>query len=260
MLKKLMNDLELAEKVMEKKEFSKIPLNDVLKILNSFDNNFVSDEEKIKKTRDLLRRIYSGFGGKKLLVWKDKTWEEILKKHLSTRERFEYYGEIYGRLLKGFEKCSVIDLGSGVNGFSYNFFEKIGKTVNYLGVEAVGQLSDLTQEYFEKNKLNAKSVHLSLFDSEEVFKLIKKTKIPRVIFLFKVVDSLEKVERNYTLKFILDLKKLGIKRFVISFATESWFKRKKFFVQRNWLINFIKDNFEFVDDFNLGGERYLVFE
>lgn len=252
---------EAVKRIMEKKEYSEIPLKDVEMALDSVSNQYGYDEVSVKKARDLLRRIYSGFGGKKILRWSDRGAREILEKHLSTRERFSYYEEIYTRLLaKLGKKISVIDLGSGTNGFSYDFFQKIGIEVDYLGIEAVGQLVDMTNDYFKKIKFHGRAVHLSLFETKKVINLIKKQKKPRVIFMFKLIDSLEKLERNYTLEFLEELKKLDIEKIVISFATESWFRRKKFYVQRTWLINYIKDNFDFLDDFNLGGERYLVFK
>tara|TARA_Y100000310_G_scaffold10116_1_gene10862 strand:+ start:27176 stop:27958 length:783 start_codon:yes stop_codon:yes gene_type:complete len=256
-------DSEVIEKIMMRKEFSEIPLKDVERALSFFPSDRFGDEERVKKTRDLLRRVYSGFGGRKLLLWKDKSAEEVLEKHLSTRERFLHYEEIYSRLLKGVDKkkISVIDLGAGVNGFSYDYFSKVGfKKVNYLGVEAVGQLVDLMNGYFKNQGLkSARAVHESLFSTSKIIDLISEMESPRVIFMFKVVDSLEKLERNYTLRFLEALKEIDFEKIVISFATESWHRRKKFYVQRTWLINFIRENFSFMDDFTLGGERYVVF-
>ena len=192
--------------------------------------------------------------------WQDRKAEEVLKKHLSTRERFQDYGEIYKRILRKLpEKISVVDLGCGVNGFSYDFFKDAGKKVEYIGVEAVGQLVELNNGYFERGNITGKCYHDSLFDLEQVKKLIKKTKKPRIIFMFKVVDSLEMMERDYTKRFLQEIMPL-IDRCVISFATESWMKRKKFYVNRKWLTEFIKEKWNFIDDFNIAGERYLVFE
>jgi hypothetical protein len=259
---KIFMDKEIIEKIMMRKEFSEIPLSDVEKALENFPGERFGDEERVKKTRDLLRRVYSGFGGRKLLLWKDKSAEEVLEKHLSTRERYSHYEEIYSRLLRGVDKkkISVIDLGAGVNGFSYDYFSKVGfKKVNYLGVEAVGQLVKIMNLFFEKEGFKARAVHESLFSTSKIIDLIKGFEKPRVIFLFKVIDSLEKLERNYTLRFLEELKKIDFEKIVISFATESWHRRTKFYVQRTWLINFIRENFSFMDDFTLGGERYVVF-
>ena len=255
-------DKDIYDKIVKKKEFSEIPIEDVERIWNSFDSKDLVDEERIKKVRDLLRIIYSGFGGRKILVWKNKSAEEILKKHLSTRERYDYYEEIYERLLKSFGKSkelNIIDLGSGANGFSYDFFKELGYNVTYTGVEALGQLVNITNLFFKTNKIKGIVCHKSLFEKDKVIEMINRAKKPKIIFMFKVIDALETLERNYTLKFLESIKNSGADKIVISFATESWLKRKKFFVQRTWLINFLKDNFEIIDDFTLGGERYLVF-
>lgn len=257
---------QLIEKIIKKKEFSELPMDDIKRALGLFiRNEHISDEDKVKRTRDLLRKVYSGFGGRRLLVFKDKDVEEILKKHLSTRERFDYYEEIYSRLLKGLnsdKEITILDLGAGVNGFSYYFFEKIGFTkIKYTAVEAVGQLVNITNLFFTQKKLGSKAsaVHLSLFDYASLEKIIKKSNKPRIIFMFKVIDSLEKIERDYTLVFLKKLKECGVERIVLSFPTKSWFKRKNFFAKRTWLIDFIQDNFEISDDFEVNGERYLVF-
>ncbi len=281
-----MDKKEIIEKIEMKKEFSQLPKADLLKAFGQFDKDYFSDEEKVKKTRDFLRKVFSGFSGQKLLVFKDRSAEEVLKKHLSTRERFEHYEEIYSRLLKNLpEKISVADLGCGVNGFSYEFLVNSispprspdhppqqglkyktslkRRDVNYLGVEAVGQLVDLMKDYFDKEGLSkagkAKAVHASLFELEKIKDLIGKEKKPRVIFLFKVIDSLEKFERNYTKTLLKELVPLA-DRVVVSFATQSWARRKKFFASRKWLIDFIRENFQYTDDFEIAGERYLVFE
>ncbi len=257
----MVSEKELIELVVRKKEFSQLLKKDVETAFRKFDREKYSDEEKVKLTRDLLRKTFSGFAGKNLLNWKNKDAEDILKKHLSTRERFEYYDEIYSRILKRLpEKISIIDLGSGTNGFSYSFLKNTGKNANYLGVEAVGQLVDMTNNYFKSLKIKKfKAVQESLFEIEKIKKLISEMKEPRVIFMFKVIDSLEVLERDYTKKLLQEIMPL-VDRCVLSFATESWLKRRKFLVQRTWIINFIRENWEFVDDFTLGGERYLVFE
>ena len=257
-----MDKKEIIEKIEQKKEFSQIPAADILKAFEQFDKDYFSDEEKVKKTRDFLRKVFSGFSGQKLLVFKDRPAEEVLRKHLSTRERFEHYKEIYPRLLKSFpEKISIVDLGCGVNGFSYEFFEKIGKNTDYVGVEAVGQLVDLMNDFFKKKKLakKAKAVHASLFEIDKMKKLIGETKRPRVVFLFKVIDSIEKFERNYTKTLLREIVPLADK-VVLSFATQSWARRRKFFANRKWLIDFIRENFSYTDDFEMAGERYLCFE
>ena len=70
---------------------------------------------------------------------------------------------------------------------------------------------------------------------------------------------MEILDRNYSKKLIIEISSL-VDEIVVSFATRSMVKRKKFFANRKWIIDFIKENFKIIDDFELGGERYTVFE
>lgn len=260
-----MGKQEIIEKIMNKKEFSELPKEDVEKVFRLFEKRQTSDEDKIKLSRDLLRKIYSVFTSDKLLnknILNKKSNSEILKKHISTKERFDYYDELYKKICGFFieKEISVIDLGAGINGLSYNFFPK-NKKINYAGVEAVGQLSEMVNSYFEKEKIqkNAMMFHESLFNPDKIKEILSKEKKPRVVFLFKVLDSLEMVERDFSKKLISEIISLT-DMIVVSFATRSLISGKKFDVKRYWFENFVKDNFEIVDDFNLGSERYIAFE
>ncbi len=308
-----MNKQEIIEKVMQKKEFSQLPKKDVELALSYFEKRQVSEEEKIRLTRELLHKVFGIFTSRKLLSLKNKSPEWILRKHLSTRERMNYYSEIYKKIFKNIKEreISVIDLGAGVNGFSYKYLEEVlqereemhsqardidkfdnKKTqgssdiinsekpratlersksyqksyqksqnkvkLHYIAVEAVGQLVNLMNYFFENEKIKGKAFHLSLFDLKEIKNLIKKQKKPRIVFLFKVIDSVEMLKRNYSKKLILEIGNLS-DRIVLSFATKSIIKKKKFKVNRNWILNFIKDNFKITNDFLKEGERYLIF-
>ena len=117
-----MNKPELIKKIIQKKEFSQLPKRDVEIAFSHFEKRQTSDEEKIRLIRELLHKVFGAFTSQKLLSPKNKNEEWILRKHLSTRERLPYYSELYKKLLKDFNKFSIIDLGAGVNGFSYKFF------------------------------------------------------------------------------------------------------------------------------------------
>ena len=98
-----------------------------------------------------------------------------------------------------------------------------------------------------------------LFRSNYILELIKSSRGKKIIFLFKTVDSLENLEDNYSKKLILALAPL-VDLFVISFATQSMIKRSSFHVNRNWIASFIDENFKITDDFELNGERYILFK
>jgi len=249
---------EILEKIREKREFSQLPEKDIELAHENFAKRQVSDDEKIKLTKELLRKNFSAFVSPKLLSLKNKEPEWILRKHISTRERLPFYKEIYKRIFSEYKTVSVIDLGAGINGFSFDFFKEAGVKVKYTAIESVGQLVELMNFYFKKNKLNGKSITLSLFEKEKVKKIIQEEKKPRVIFLFKVIDALENVKRDYSKELISELAPLADK-FVLSFATKSLGNRKSFGAKRIWILDFVKENFKILDDFEIGGERYLVF-
>ncbi|MFH1787208.1 MAG: hypothetical protein ABH811_00225 [archaeon] len=256
-----MNKQELIKKITSKKEFSQLPKRDVELALEKFDKERNSDHQKLKLTRNFLRNLFSSFSSRKLLqenvLDKGKDLEWLLKKHKSTKERFDFYEEIYRRFFYGIKKVSLIDLGSGINGLSYNFLKKY---INeYVGIEAVGQLVNLNNYFFKKNSLKkAITIHQSLFELDSIKEIVNNTEKPRVIFLLKVIDSLESMNRNYSKDLLNELSPLT-DRFVLSFATKSLGNRKKFSAQRGWIVKFVEENFRIIEDFELNGERYIVF-
>ena len=253
-----MDKERLISKIMEKPELREIPIEDVEMAISLCIKKDSSDEEVISRARKLLHDVYGAFGSRKLLVQgknKERDPEWILRKHLSTRERLPHYNTIYSRILGNF-KGTIFDLGAGVNGFSLGFIPK----VKYVGIEGIGQLVNLMNNYFHTQKnVNAKTIHLSLFQLEKIKNLIKKEGRKKIVFLFKVLDSLEMLKKNYSKELLLEISPL-VERVVVSFATESFNKRTRFKVKRYWLINFIQENFKITDDFEIGGERYIVFE
>jgi len=245
----------IIEEIREKREFSQLPEKDIEIAFRHFEKRQASEEEKIRLTKELLRKVFSAFVSQKLLSLKNKDEEWILRKHISTRERLSHYEEIYQRIFKDYKEASVIDLGAGINGFSYKFFKR---KIEYIAIESIGQLVESMNFYFKKKKINGKAIHLSLFELEKVKEIISKEKKPRVVFLFKVIDSLEMLRRDYSKELISEIVPIS-DRTVVSFATKSLGSREKFKVKRNWIVNFIKKNFKVLDDFEFGGERYLVF-
>ena len=115
--------------------------------------------------------------------------------------------------------------------------------------------------YFEKEKIKGKAFHLSLFETEKIKDIIKSAskKKPKIIFLFKVLDSLEYLKNDSSKELLLELKDVS-DRIIVSFPTESIVKRRKFRAKRTWILDFIQDNFRILDDFNISGERFVVFE
>jgi hypothetical protein len=253
-----LSEKELVNKIMGKKEFSKLPRKDVLRVFEEFNSDGFSQEEKIKRTREKLMKMYTVFASKKLMKNKDRDISYFLKKHISTKERFEFYPVLYKRIFREFnegDELTLYDLGAGINGLSYNFFPF---PLDYVGVEAVDQLVDLINYYFKTRGLNGWAIHESLFEFEKIKKLLKQGSEKKIVFLFKTLDSLEMYEKDYSKKLLFELVPL-VDKIVVSWATKTLRKGSRIFATKKWLYEFIQDYFVILDNFKLGNERYVVF-
>ena len=236
---------ELIAEIKKKKEFSQLP-----------DSVVARAGEKsgwdVKKARAILRKYFGVFLSNKILGGKLDA-EEVLKKHLSTRNRD--YVKLYKRIFEGNKIRSVVDLGCGVNGFSYGFMPN---SVNYAGIEAAGQLVGQMNNYFkDKGFEDAQAVQGDLFDLCFVLKILKKQKKPRVVFMFQIVDALEFFKKDFSKKFLLEISR-ECEKIVLSFSLKSLSGKTRFKVSRGWLLDFLRKEFEIVDEFEIGDERFLV--
>lgn len=245
---------ELIAKVKEKKELSGLPDSVVVKALEIIDVDDLDEKEIVKSCRAFLRRYFGVFLTNRLLKGKFNG-KEVLEIHRSSKERD--YNELYKKVLKGDEKV-VVDLGCGVNGFSYFYLNEVVSNINYIGIEASGQLVDMMNKYFLENRFNARAIHKDLFDLDFIIDLLKKQENPRVVFLFQVLDALEGFERDFSKKFLLGIKDY-CERFVVSIPLRSLsggLKKAK----GEWVLDFVEENFNLIDDFELNGERFIIFE
>jgi hypothetical protein len=151
----------------------------------------------------------------------------------------------------------VIDLGCGVNGFSYCYLREELGDVDYVGIEAAGQLVESMNDYFEREGFSAEAVVGDLFDVENVLKILREQKKDRVVFLFQVIDALEGLERDFSKEFLSEISK-ECEWIVLSLSMESLGGRKKFEARRKWLMDFLKENFVVVRDFVGAGEKIII--
>ncbi len=232
------------EEVKRKKEFSGLPDSVVLRALGKSNND-------VKEARKWLRKYFGVFLTNRVL----KNKGDRLEAHMSSKKRdYErFYGEIFSEIDS---VKSVVDLGCGVNGFSYEF---LPKGVFYVGVEAAGQLVEQMNLFFKEKDFEGKAVCEDLFDLENVVGVLKDAKRERVVFLFQVVDALESIERNFSLKLVDEIMK-NCEALVISVPLVSLGGGKKFAVKRKWLTDFLEENYEVERDFEMFGERVLVVE
>ena len=244
---------KVLKAVFEKANFYNPPSASIRPpVLNAEDYEnlpIVFQEDVVKKAREILRKYFGVFLTNKVLKIKD---ESVLQSHLSTKKRD--YEKVYGEIL-GDEEV-VVDLGCGVNGFSASLI----KDKKYVGVEVVKQLVDNMNFYFDEKKLEAVAYWEDLFELEKILEIIKKQKGRKAIWLFNVVDALENFDRDYSKKLIQGVFGIGsVEKIVVSVPVESISGKKKFFVKRNWLLDFFeKEKFIVEKDFLAGYERFFV--
>ncbi len=149
---------------------------------------------------------------------------ELLKTHLSTKERYSYYDEIYKKIFKITKKPnSILDLGCGLNPLSLS--KEFMKSTKYFAGDINQDNLEVVNEYFRKNK----------FEGDVFFYDLKSSngRLPKtdICFLFKILDLIdnrghknaEKVLRQIPSKFI-----------IVSFSKIT-LSGKKLNSPRNWL-------------------------
>jgi hypothetical protein len=244
--------MSLVDEVKKKREFSKLPDSVVERAIG-----IVGDD--VKEVRALLRKYFGVFLTNRVLKGKG----DLLGSHMSSKKRDyeKFYGEIFLQEGMGAEYMrnisSVIDLGAGVNGFSYGYLKDAIGPVKYVAVEAAGQEVDHMNNYFEENDFNAEAFCLDLFDAEKIKGVLRKQGRDRVVFLFQVVDALENLEKDFSKKFLLEISK-ECEWIVLSLPTESLGGRKKFAVQRKWIMDFLGENFLIEKAFAMFGEKIII--
>ena len=143
---------------------------------------------------------------------------EMLHTHSSSRERMEYYPEVYRKIFSICGKPNrVIDIGCGMNPFSLIF---IGfNNFDYVCFEFVSKDIELVNEYFKyfgkKIGINGRAEFYNAFKND-----YPETAISDVCFFFKMVDVIEYGSKRHrrTEAFI---KGINSKFIVVSFATKT---------------------------------------
>ena len=213
----------VLEEVKEKKEYSGLNDNFVRRVMKPYELKYNVYEPKqrkkfVKEVRAKLRELYGAFllptnkkrndALNKIKSWDDKEGcERVLKMHISTKERYRYYEKIYSWLKSKTPVYTVFDIGCGYNIFSMPWLGN----VHYYGLEINKDDVDFCNAYLNKFQLTGAIRYGDVFDFEKFMKV-------DVVFLFKVLEGFEALERGFTEKL---LKKLDCDYILVSFATRS---------------------------------------
>lgn len=160
--------------------------------------------------------------------------KQLLPLHKSTRERQEFYKEIYTSIFDWYTPQAIADIACGFNPFAYHFLPQ--KPSTYLAVDINPHDTMFIQKAFDKVKIKGKGKAYDL--TEEKILEDEDIQTCDLVFLFKALDSLEYTKRNSS-KVLL--KGLKAKHIVVSFPTQSLVAQQTFNMQkRAWFFNFIE--------------------
>ncbi len=256
----------IAEDLLTTKRFSRLDKDYVEGFLLSFLN-----KEKFRKERELIRKLdyrhliknatykrflkivkrvihatYGAFQVKdaekreKILKLMKKSMDdsdfrnlhyEMLHTHSSSRERKEYYEEVYKQIFTLCDKPkSIIDIGCGMNPFSLVF---IGfNDFDYTGLDVIAKDVALINDYFsyfeKKLGIRGKAIFYDAFKSE-----YPKGIAADVCFFFKMADIVEYGSKSHkrTEAFV---KNVNTKFVVVSFATKTVSEKAMSNPRRKW--------------------------
>ncbi|MBL7051979.1 MAG: hypothetical protein ISS01_02725 [Nanoarchaeota archaeon] len=251
--------MSLLEQIKDKKEFRKLSEDLISRVLvkvsEKYDVTDKKDQKKIvKETRARLRDLYSAFrmrnfSKKEKYLEEMKDWEDkeickkILQVHLSTRERAEYYDDVYMKIRKYVDFKSVLDLGCGLNVFSMPWMGR----VDYYGIDVNQEDVDFCNSYLEKFGLRGAIRWGDVLSFDNHLK-------SEVCFMFKVLEGFESLERGFTEKLF---EKISSPYIVASFATRSLGGGKSISEKRlKWFEKIVEG--KVLEKFKLADEVYFI--
>lgn len=229
-------------------------------------------KEIVKRVRSELNIIYGSFLSNDFFKKKiDSDVDDLLQLHKSTKERFEFYDEIYSNIFrwyvqsksKDFQESSeqfqktpkkIADLACGLNPLSYFFVKEYFDDVEYFSSDLSNFDMGFVQEFFDKNKINGVAraydiTDMKIFEDSDFLE-------SDLVFLFKALDSFEEVRKNISKEI---LEKIPAKHIVVSFPTRSLQSKREFKIEkRNWLFNFLnKKGWEY-EQFEVDNELFIL--
>lgn len=239
---KLEESLKDHSKPLKSKDF-KFMLKEIRKKLHEVYGVFILRKKDLKPLKDYLKNI------KKIDEDALQLHLVLLSSHKSSAERLDFYSEIYENIFfyTGKPK-SILDLACGLNPLSFPWMGL--KKVKYFASELTEEGSRFIQSYFDIMKpfgLDGKAFAMDLMK----LKQLPKTD---VCFLFKVLDSLEDLEQDYSKEL---LKKIPSKYIVVSFPTMS-IGGKNPIRQRGWFLRMMRELDFSAESFEIENEVFYI--
>lgn len=180
---------------------------------------------------------------------------ELLKLHKSTRERINFYEEIYNKIFSHFKTQGVLDIACGLNPLSYFIARKFNENdFKYFATDLNPMDMDFLNKFFEKFDIEGIAMNYNITNLE----ILSNHELAQydLVFLFKALDSFESVKRNISKEL---LEKLPQKNIVVSFPTKSLVSKKEVKSEkRNWFVNYLNNKEWKYDTFEVENEYFFL--
>lgn len=223
---------QIASKIKQKKELSGLSDKIVLNVLEECLKKKKLDIENLKnkdfkllvksvraQLRDYAGRFNKNSKSRFKLLKKGRI-EDLLKTHISTKERYEIYPQLK-KILENLKVKSVLDLGCGINPIA---LAKSG--IEYHACDINEEDLELVSYYFKKNKINGDSFFYDLRNIKEDLPYAD------ICLILKVFDVIEKKGHKLAEKIIKSIKSRYI---LISFSTKTLSGKPMNHPQRGWI-------------------------
>lgn len=244
-IKKICNkNQELVRKI----DFEKLKLEK--------DKNF---KKLIKKVREDIGILYgsfltSNFQKKERMINQVEEFQNYLLLHKSTRERIEFYSEIYSKIFVWYKPKKIADLACGLNPCSYEIIIDKLPEVNFFASDLNPKDMEFVNAFFSNNKINGIAkphdiTNLKFLNDKEFVDC-------DLLFLFKALDSFEHIQRNISKEI---LEKVPMKKIVVSFPKKSLVAGSDFDLKkRSWLFKFLEKMKWKHETFEIENELFIL--
>jgi hypothetical protein len=226
-------------------------------------------KQDIKEIRNSLHKSYASFQTKKknkINIYLEElkkdtdninTTNSLLSITLSTKERLNDYKKIYKNIFEITGKPkTIVDLGAGFNLFSYPMMGL--PSLNYYSYDINEKDIDYINNYIEimKSKgLTGRAQILNLLDLEK----IKNLPTSNIIFLFKVIDLIDKDNHKPSEELINSLFKNNKTKYIVaSFATKTLTRKSMNKPNRKWFELMLERNNLKFQTFQIDNEIFYI--
>ena len=208
--------IEIRNAIKISKKYKYISDEVIDRIINNLYDRYKNDKALVKEVKNKLHQIHEIFlnsdaNAKVIPFLEENKYDDVLKLHMSTLERFGFYSEFYKEIFEvtGIPS-SILDLACGYNPFSIKYMNLLDN-FKYYAYDINEETSKILNEFFEKNKYDGISKTMDLTIS------VPSDKV-EVAFLFKFLPLVEGQNKKFSTEL---LKRINANYIVVSFPTKS---------------------------------------